>query len=130
MSRLKVGLDYFPFDVNFFEDIKVLALKGKYGYEGIVVYQRLLCRIYGDKYYYILWDDIYVEALAGFLNISLELLQAIVDKCLKLQLFDANMYSQYKILTSHGIQSRYLKAITATKKVSIKNMLPLEFIPR
>lgn len=36
MSRpQKKGLDYFPFDVDFFDDKKIKVLKGRYGADGV-----------------------------------------------------------------------------------------------
>ena len=54
MARpIKKGLEYFPFDVGFFSDKKVKILKSRYGADGIVIYQYLLCdagRPHGDLY--------------------------------------------------------------------------------
>ena len=43
----KVGLDYFPLDVGFFQDLKVRKLRRLHGPVGLVVYLNLLCRVYG-----------------------------------------------------------------------------------
>ena len=45
------GLDYFPKDVNFYDDFKIMELLGEYGPNGIVIYEVTLCIIYGNGYY-------------------------------------------------------------------------------
>ena len=47
----KDGLDYFPLDVDLFEDYKIKILKARYGADGIILYLYLLCRIYRQGYY-------------------------------------------------------------------------------
>ena len=49
---LKVGLDYFPLDVNFFSNKKIKALRRAFGATGIAVYLNILCRVYSSGYYY------------------------------------------------------------------------------
>lgn len=34
----KIGLDYFPLDVNFFDDYKIMDLSDECGAEGVSVY--------------------------------------------------------------------------------------------
>ena len=42
----KMGLDYFPFDVDFFNDEKIVAISGEFGIKGeIVVIKSALCDI-------------------------------------------------------------------------------------
>ena len=52
----KKGLDYFPFDVDFFEDEKIAAISGEFGLKGEIVAVKLLCAIYRNGYF-ILWSD-------------------------------------------------------------------------
>ena len=47
----KQGLDYFPMDVDIFDDAKMLDLNFKYGYLGEIIYIRLLTMIYDNGYY-------------------------------------------------------------------------------
>lgn len=39
----KMGLDYFPFDVDFFNDEKIVAISGEFGIKGEIVVIKL-CR--------------------------------------------------------------------------------------
>ncbi len=52
MARpFKQGLDYFPIDVDIFDDAKIKELNFKYGYLGEIIYIRLLTLIYRNGYY-------------------------------------------------------------------------------
>ena len=53
---IKQGLEYFPFDIDFFQDIKIRKLIRYQGGKAITVYTLLLCIIYRDGYY-TKWDE-------------------------------------------------------------------------
>jgi len=48
----KKGLDYFPMNVDFFEDDKLQLIEAEFGLKGSVVAIRLLCKIYKEGYFY------------------------------------------------------------------------------
>ena len=49
MARpFKQGLQYFPLDVNIFEDEKIQDLNLAFGYLGEIIYIRLLSMIYAN----------------------------------------------------------------------------------
>ena len=50
-------------------------------------------------------------------------MQAIIDDCLSVGLFDTYIYKEYGILTSQAIQEQYHKIITDSRR---KYKLPLE----
>ena len=54
---------------------------------------------------------------------KLRILQAIIDDCLSVGLFDTYIYKEYGILTSQAIQEQYHKIITDSRR---KYKLPLE----
>ena len=39
----KIGLDYFPLDVDIFEDEKISAISGEFGIKGEITVIKLLC---------------------------------------------------------------------------------------
>ena len=45
----KRGLEYFPFDVDFFSDKKIKVLKGRFGADGVMIYIYLLCEVYKER---------------------------------------------------------------------------------
>ena len=124
MARIsKPGLDYFPLDVNFLQDRKVRRISCRHHAAGIAVLTSLLCLIYKEKGYYILWNkdtlfDIAQEACCGE-----EEMQVIIDDCLAVGLFDDFIYKEYGVLTSQAIQEQYHKIITDSRR---KYKLPLE----
>ena len=123
MARIsKPGLDYFPLDVNFLQDRKVRRISCRHHAAGIAALTSLLCLIYKEKGYYILWNkdtlfDIAQEACCGE-----EEMQAIIDDCLAVGLFDDLIYKEYGVLTSQAIQEQYHKIITDSRR---KYKLPL-----
>ena len=52
----KQGLSYFPFDIDFFSDLKIRKLIKYQGGKAITVYTLLLCNIYKEGYY-MRWDE-------------------------------------------------------------------------
>lgn len=106
----KTNLDYFPFDVDFFDDEKIVAIAGEFGIKGELTTIKLLCAIYRNGYY-IEWNEMLQMKLARLLpGVSLELLNQIVSRLVKWGFFDPNLFSSVKVLTSRGIQNRYFEA--------------------
>ena len=114
----KEGVDYFPLEVGFFSDDKVEMLEGEHGPIGSYVFMRLLCLIYKDNGYFYEWDDsarvLMAKRTGGM--ISPQKVELIVRSCVKWSLFDRTLFDTYAILTSSGIQRRYLNAIKARAK--------------
>ena len=48
----KVGIDYFSFDVDFFNDDKIQLIEAEFGIKGSITAIRLLCKIYNEGYFY------------------------------------------------------------------------------
>ena len=67
MARIsKPGLDYFPLDVNFFQDRKVRRISNRHHAAGIAALTSLLCLIYKEKGFYVAWNqDNLVRHFAG-----------------------------------------------------------------
>lgn len=62
MARQKKdSLDYFPFDVNFFSDIKIKRLKAKYKSDGICILLYIYTYIYRNSYYTDFDDDLILD---------------------------------------------------------------------
>lgn len=111
----KVGLEYFPFDVDFFHDIKIRKLIKFQGGKAISVYALLLCIIYKQGYY-MRWDKelpFIVSELTGFEEVYI---QEVIKNCLSLGLFDLRMFENHKVLTSKGIQERYIEICQRVKR--------------
>ena len=124
MARIsKPGLDYFPLDVNFLQDRKVRRISCRHHAAGIAALTSLLCLIYKEKGYYVLWNKDTMFDIAQEACCEEEEMQAIIDDCLSVGLFDTYIYKEYGVLTSQAIQEQYHKIIIDSRR---KYKLPLE----
>lgn len=111
----KIGLDYFPLDVDIFEDEKISAISGEFGIKGEITVIKLLCAIYRNGYF-ILWNDLLkFKLLKNLPGISSELIESIVNRLVLWGFFDKSLFDSVKVLTSKGIQKRYFEAVRRRK---------------
>lgn len=118
---MKRGIDYFSFDVDFFEDEKIQFISARFGIKGEIFTIRLLTRIYRVGYY-IHWDDdaaFLFSKVAGRGEIAPDLANSIVHELVKRGFFNKSLFNSFRILTSRGIQERYLKACERRKFVEV-----------
>ncbi len=116
------GLEYFPLDTDFFDDPKLLHAEEAHGLEGGYIAIRILCWIYREGYC-IEWNQdtsvIFTRRLGN--RITSDTVTAVVQTLLKHGFFSRIMYQKFAILTSRGIQNRWLGIIKhAKRKASIK----------
>lgn len=116
MARpLKTGIDYFPLDVDFFVDDKVIAIVGEFGIKGEAAVIHLLCAIYRNGYY-VEWGERLRSKLDRELpGVSVRLLDEIIDRLVRWGFFDKELFNSSAILTSRGIQRRYFEAVRKRK---------------
>lgn len=102
----KKGLDYFPLDCH--SDTKLRLVEASFGLSGFAIIVKLWQRIYAEEGYYITWseDDGRLFALENNANYSV--VSGVVEDCLKRGIFNQEKFEHYSILTSKGIQERYL----------------------
>lgn len=108
----KQGLEYFPFDVDFFENVKVRKIARACGPASTSMLICLLCNIYKDKGYYILWDEDLSFVVADTIGTTEGAVEEVIKKALQVDFFNKELFDKYKILTSRGIQERFKSAIT------------------
>lgn len=109
MARIsKPGLDYFPLDVNFFQDRKVRRISNRHHAAGIAALTSLLCLIYKEKGFYVAWNQDTLFDISQEVCCEEEEMQGIIDDCLSVGLFDTYIYKEYGILTSQAIQEKSL----------------------
>jgi hypothetical protein len=119
MARpLKEGLTYFPIDVDIDQDDKLAVVIAKYGMQGFGIIIKLMMEIYKNGYYYP-WTEKEQYIFSSKINTDIVLVQELVNECIKWQFFNEGLYNDYSILTSRGIQKRYLLAVTRRKESSI-----------
>lgn len=113
----KLGLDYFPLDVDFFEDEKLLAISGEFAVKGEIITLRLLCEIYRNGYF-VQYSELLKNKLARLGGLSPGLVDEVVGKLVRYGFFSEALFCEQNILTSKGIQKRYLEA-TKRRKSSL-----------
>ena len=118
MARpIKQGLDYFPLDVSFFEDIKVRRIRKDCGNQAIPILISMLCSIYRDEGYYVGFNSDLTFLMAEQFGVSEGAVADIVQKAVSVAFFDEHMFHTHSILTSKGIQKRFFEAVTRRKEV-------------
>lgn len=119
MARpIKKGLFYFPLDIDFLSNRKIKRLLLSHGSEGLSVYLATLCEIYKSEGYYLrLYNELYFD-IACILHIPEEKVKTIISYCFEIQLFDPEQMEIHLILTSPGIQERYIEIRKRHKKRS------------
>ena len=123
----KTGLDYFPFDVDFFSNKKIKILRARYGADGVAIYIFLLCEIYRNGYY-IVWDNDYKYVISDELNLSDGLIEQVLTFLVERSLLNSILLDSDTILTSPGIQKRYQEAVKkrvskSTEKIPVDDRL-------
>jgi len=114
----KVGLDYFPLDVDYFSDPRIQALAGKYGVAAELFLIRLWCRIYSENFF-LPWTDLEIAVFAANLPIPRETIDGIIADALEWNLFDKEKFEQFQILTSRSIQQRFIHATTRRTEINV-----------
>ena len=117
----KQGLDYFPFDVDFFQDEKIVAIGGQFGLKGELAAIKLLCAVYRNGYFAVWSEMLQAKLLRELPGVSPGLLGQIVSCLVKWGFFNEALFNSANVLTSAGIQRRYFEV---ARKRTIERDLP------
>lgn len=115
----KDGLDYFPLDVDMDQDDKIALIEAEHGLEGFAIVIKLLMKIYRNSYFYE-WTKKEQLLFSKRINVDINSINVIINNCIEWELFDKGMLETHNILTSKGIQRRYLEASKRRQKVEIE----------
>lgn len=110
----KVSIDYAGWSVSLFDnEPKMDKLLDAQGWDGFGVYFFLCQRAYGSDGYFYKWcyDDCATTARKMGGGIGAGTVKEAVDYCLQIGLFDKGLFDRWGVLTSRGIQKRYIEAI-------------------
>lgn len=113
----KKGLTYFPMDIDIFQDIKIRKLIKYQGGKAISVYAYLLCSIYKDGYY-MRWDHELPFIVSEVTGYEEAYIHEVIKSCLSIGLFSKSLFEKEKILTSKGIQDRFVLVMKNLNRVS------------
>lgn len=114
-----VGISYFPLDTSFLRDIKIRRVLKACGAGSIAVIVALLSSIYEEEGYYIKLNEDLPFVIADTVGVTEGSTKEIINKLIQVAFFDKKLCNKFKILTSKGIQERYLKACERRKEVKI-----------
>lgn len=108
-------------DVDFFTDDKVQYVSSRFEEKGELIAVKLLCKIYKNGYH-ITWneDAALLFAKSAGNNISPGLVNEVVNELLKRDFFDKDLHTRFSILTSNGIQRRFLKICHDSKRKDVQ----------
>ena len=120
MARpIKNGLLYFPLDTDFFQDVKIRILKGRYGSDGVMIYLYLLCEIYKNGYYTIMNEDL-ILCITNDLNISeagtRQIISFLLSRSLLCEIKDSTLAKSDTVLTAPSVQRRFQEAMKGLKR--------------
>lgn len=114
--NVKRDLVFFRLDCDILRDRKIRRLRRRFGSDGLIVYLSLLCEIYRDNGYYIVHDDDLIPDIADMCDIDEKRTAEIFDECIDAGLFDRELYKSKHILSSKGIQARYLDIMAGLRR--------------
>lgn len=117
----KAGLDYFELDCHMEE--KVRLIQAEFGLKGFAVVVKLYQKIYGGYGYYCEWNDdslLLFMSENGLPSDKKNLISEIVSACIRRNIFSETLFQKFGILTSEGVQKRYLNATSRRERVEMK----------
>lgn len=119
MARpINKGLDYFPLDTDIDQDDKIALVESDFGVEGFGIVIKLLMKAYSNGYFYE-WGEKEQKLFVRRVNVDINTLSAVVNACIRWGVFDRHIFERFEVLTSRGIQKRYLEATTRRKDVEL-----------
>jgi len=122
MARpLKDGVDYFPKDTDFYGDDKVKLLRAEFGAKGMYILDYLLCDLYGKNGYFLTWGDdrCFLVSDGAGCACSPEFIAEFVRGCVARSFFDERVFNVFGVLTSAGIQRRYIRMFNSRDDIVI-----------
>jgi hypothetical protein len=112
----KEGLDYFPLDVSFDDNVELI--EAELGLQGFAILIKLWQKIYTNGYY-LEWNNDVALLFSKKINSEINEVSSVVNACLRRDIFNKLTYEKHNILTSAGIQKRYITACSSSKRKSI-----------
>ena len=106
----KKGIEYYPFDVDFLNNIKVRRILKGCGAGSIAVLLYLLGNIYKDEGYYMVWSEDVSFLIADNIGVTEGLVQETLNKALQVDIFNKDLFEKHSKLTSKRVQTRYFFA--------------------
>ncbi len=123
MARpLKDGVDYFPKDVDFYRDNKIRLLRAEFGAKGMYLLDYILCEeLYSKNGYFIKWDNdaCFMVSDGAGCGCDPDFISEFISGCIRRSFFDKRVFDMFGVLTSAGIQRRYIRMIQSRDYIEI-----------
>lgn len=114
----KSGLDYFPLNVDIDIDDKISLIESEHGITGFGIIIKMLCKIYQNGYFYE-WGEKEQLLFSKRVNVDINEVNACINSAIKWGMFEKTIFNKHGVLTSAGIQKRYLEAIGRRKAIEL-----------
>lgn len=113
----KQGIDYFSLDVVL--DDKFELFEAEFGLQGFGFIIKLFQKVYESNGYYYKWTEDEKLLFSKRVNVDINLINDYINSALKRDIFNINIFERYNVLTSKGIQKRFLEASKRRKGIEI-----------
>lgn len=112
----KIGLSYYNVDTDRYQDIRIKKLIHSFSTSGIAVYDYILNEIYRVKGCFLPWDESTVFDVANSFGLKENTVSEIVSYCCYVGLFNKELLSSERLLTSRSIQLRFAETCKSCKR--------------
>ncbi len=114
----KPGIEYYPLNCDHISNKKIKLMVQDADSDGYWIWTCIVSEAYGNKGYYFDTND--KDDLSLFAQDickkPLDLVEKVIDICLKRRLFDAAIYKEYGLLTSDRMQDNYRLATAERRR--------------
>lgn len=108
MAGQKNRITFFKRDVDMTNDTRMRKVLRRYGGLGVAVYEEVLAMVYETGSYFLRWSDDYALDIADRLyEPDQEKIRQIIGLFIEVGLFSKELFDEFGILTSRGIQERF-----------------------
>lgn len=118
----KAGLDYFPFDTDFFTKPEVESLHTRYGNDGVMIYLYILCEAYRRHGYYLMINDDVTDHMMAHVTrnerVIKQVLKYLVSRSLlfEAKASDSKLVNPVTVYTSPAIQKQFQEVSKRLKR--------------
>ena len=124
------GISYFSFDSDLPEKDFVFLIEERCGLAGFAIFVKILCKIYEEEGYYLPFCEKKRAIFSRKIGATTDQVNEVLAVCLEEGIFSKEIFDEFTVLTSRGIQKRYFEATRKRLKVEVKkelNLLKKEF---
>lgn len=120
MARpLKYGVDYWNKDVSFYFDKKIRLIRSEFGAVGMYALDYIICDIYKNDGYYAVFDKDWCDLVSdgAVCGGSSNFIEELIKGCVRRSFFDKRVFDMFGVITSKGIQKRYIRMVSKRKEI-------------